>query len=72
MLVAVVQIGSWLIFNFQVQIVIWSYVEKVWEDVFVRGGTGIREEQFFGFLRFKYKLAKEYGHGLRLIPGLFV
>ena len=49
-----------------------TYVAKVWEDIFVRGGARLGEEQFFGFLRFKYKLAKECGLGLRVNPGLFV
>ena len=47
-----------------------TYVAKVWEDLCVRGGTRLREEQFFGFLTFKYKLAQEDGPGLRVIPGL--
>ena len=47
-----------------------TYVAKVWEDLCVRGGLRLREEQFFGFLRFKYKLAQECGPSLRVIPGL--
>ena len=31
-----------------------SYVLYVWESVYVRGAE-VRAEQFFGFLRFKYK-----------------
>ena len=49
-----------------------TFVGKVWEDLYVRGGSGLREEQFFGYLRFKYKLDQECGHSLRVIPGLFV
>ena len=49
-----------------------TYVDKVWEDNFVRGGQGLRLDQFFGFLRFKYKMANDCGLGLRVIPGLFV
>ena len=48
-----------------------TYVGKVWENLHVRGGPGLREEQFFGFLRFKYKLAQECGTSLGVIPGLF-
>ena len=31
-----------------------SYVLYVWDSVYVRGAE-VRAEQFFGFLRFKYK-----------------
>ena len=31
-----------------------SYVLHVWDSVYVRGAD-VRAEQFFGFLRFKYK-----------------
>ena len=36
---------SWLLGN---------YFEKVWNDI-VRKGTGVKTEEFFGFLKFKYR-----------------
>ena len=49
-----------------------TYVARVWEETFVRGGTMVKGEQFFGFLRFKYKTA-QLGARLSLctIPGMF-
>ena len=47
-----------------------NYVGEVWEELHVRGGSGLREDQFFGFLRFKYKMAQECGPLLGFIPGL--
>ena len=32
-----------------------TYVARTWEEAFVRGRAWLRAEQFFGFLRFKYK-----------------
>ena len=36
---------SWLLGN---------YFEKIWNDI-VRKGTGVKTEEFFGFLKFKYR-----------------
>ena len=49
-----------------------TYVTRVWEEIFVRGGAGVRAEQFFGFLRFKYR-GDQLGSRtpLKFIPGLF-
>ena len=49
-----------------------TYVARVWEETFVRGGTMVKGEQFFGFMRFKYKTA-QLGARLSLctIPGMF-
>ena len=47
-----------------------TYVAKVWENIYIRGGSRLKEEQFFGFLKFKYKLAQECGPVLRRIPNL--
>ena len=48
-----------------------SYVSRTWEDTFVRGGAWLRSEQFFWFLRFKYR-ADQLGARitLKVIPGL--
>ena len=48
-----------------------TYVERTWEDIFVHGRAWLRGEQFFGFLRFKYK-ADQFGARmpLNVIPGL--
>ena len=47
------------------------YVARVWEDTFVRGRAWLRAEQFFGFLRFKYR-SDQLGARMPLatIPGL--
>ena len=47
-----------------------TYVAKVWENIYIRGGSRLKEEQFFGFFKFKYKLAQECGPVLRRIPNL--
>ena len=48
-----------------------TYVAKVWEETFVRGRSWLRAEQFFGFLRFKYR-SDQLGARmpLAIIPGL--
>ena len=50
-----------------------TYVARTWEDIFVRGKAWLRAEQFFGFLRFKYR-ADQLGSRLPLgfISGLFL
>ena len=49
-----------------------TYVARTWEEAFVRGRAWLRAEQFFGFLRFKYK-SDQLGSRmpLNVIPGLF-
>ena len=53
--------GVWLIGTF---------VSWVWEKVFVRGAPELKKEEFFGFLKFKYKMAQELGISIGIIPGL--
>ena len=49
-----------------------SYVTRVWEEIFVRGGSLVKADQFFGFLRFKYRVAQMGSRTpLNFIPGLF-
>ena len=45
-----------------------TYVAKVWEEIVIRGGPGLKKEQFFRFLKFKYKIAQEVGPSLGFIP----
>ena len=48
-----------------------SYLARVWEETFVRGGGMVKGEQFFGFLRFKFKTAQLGARQtLHSIPGL--
>ena len=49
-----------------------TYVAKAWEETFVRDKAWLRGDQFFGYLRFKYK-SDQCGARmpLNLIPGLF-
>ena len=54
--------------------VIWligSYVGEVWRTLYAKGGAELNEAQFFGFLKFKYKI-DQLGARLVLnqIPGL--
>ena len=37
---------------------------SVWEEIFVKRGQSLKKEQFFGFLKFKYKMAQELGMSL--------
>ena len=48
-----------------------TYIAGAWEETFVRGRAWLRAEQFFGFLRFKYK-SDQLGARVSLgfIPGL--
>ena len=49
-----------------------TYVTRVWEENSVRGGARVKAEQFFGFLRFKYRVAQLGSRTpLNFIPGLF-
>ena len=52
--------GVWLIGTF---------VSWVWERIFVRGAPGLKKEEFFGFLKFKYKMAHELGTSIGVFPG---
>ena len=49
-----------------------TYIARTWEETFVRGRAWLRAEQFFGFLRFKYK-SDQLGARTPLgaIPGLY-
>ena len=55
--------------------VVWitgMYIAKAWEDLFIRSGEKLKAEQFFGFLRFKYRAAQLGARlPLNVIPGLF-
>jgi len=42
----------------------------VWEELFIRRGPELEKEQFFGFLKYKYKMAVELGFTLGILPGL--
>ena len=46
-------------------------VARVWERIVVQGGAFLEGEEFFGFMKFKYKTA-QMGNRLLLsfIPGL--
>ena len=48
-----------------------SYIAWVWREVYIHGKTRLRADQFFGFLRFKYK-SDQLGARLPLVmPDLF-
>ena len=54
--------------------VIWllgTYVGEVWRSIFVKGAPELNEDQFFGYLKFKYR-ADQLGARMPLnpIPGL--
>ena len=48
-----------------------NYTMKAWESIYVRGKGYLNGDEFYGFLKFKYK-ADQLGswHTLRNIPGL--
>ena len=56
-----VQQGVWLIGTF---------VAEVWEKIFIRGAPRLKKEQFFGFLKFKYKMTEELGIHIGVFPAL--
>ena len=48
-----------------------TYVTRVWEKIFMRNGAFLEGEEFFGFMRFKYKAAQLGARVvLSTIPGL--
>ena len=55
--------GVWMVGNF---------ISNVWENIYIRGGARLKEEQFFGFSKLKYKLGQECEPDLKTIPNLFV
>ena len=56
-----VQQGVWLMGTF---------VAEVWEKIFIRGAPRLKKEQFFGFLKFKYRMALGSGSSFGVIPEL--
>ena len=48
-----------------------TYIEKTWNDLYISGGDRLKTNEFFGYLKFKYK-ADQIGaqHSLDYIPGL--
>ena len=74
-------ISNWELINFffprsnSEKEVVWltgMYIAKAWEDLFIRSGEKLKAEQFFGFLRFKYRAAQLGARlPLNVIPGLF-
>ena len=53
--------------------VLGTYLDKVWEEIHVRGKIRLRWEVFFGFLKFKYKAAQLGARlSLGIIPCLLV
>ena len=48
-----------------------TYIEKTWKDLYISGGDRLKTNEFFGYLKFKYK-ADQIGarHSLDYIPGL--
>ena len=53
--------GVWLIGTF---------ISWVWEKIFIRGAPGLKKEEFFGFLKFKYRMAHQLGTSLGVLPEL--
>ena len=54
--------------------VVWllgNYFEKAWKDLYISGEERLKADEFFGYLKFKYK-ADQLGarHSLDYIPGL--
>ena len=48
-----------------------TYVAWVWKEVYMHGRSWIKADQFFGFLRFKYK-SDQLGARLPIVmPDLF-
>ena len=53
--------------------VVGSYVAEVWSEMFSKRGNHLKADQFFGFLKFKYKAAQLGSRmPLRAIPGISV
>ena len=52
--------GVWLIGTF---------VARVWEEIFVKNVQRLKKEQFFGFLKFKYKMDLQMEMPLGVFPG---
>ena len=76
------QISNWELINlylpstsFEKEIVwlVGTYVAGVWSEIFIRNGAFLKGDQFFGFLKFKYKAA-QLGSRMPLsaIPGIAV
>ena len=73
-------ISNWTIINFLVprndfeDEVIWlvgNYIAKVWKDLFARNKSVLKEEEFFGFLTYKFKEDQRGARTkMRDIPGL--
>ena len=53
--------GVWLIGTF---------VSWVWEKIYIRGAPVLKKEEFFGFLKFKFKMAQQLGSSMGVLPGL--
>ena len=74
------QISNWELINLVLpsssseKEVIWligTFVAEVWSAIFSRAGSGLKGDQFFGFLKFKYKAAQLGSRlSLNVIPGL--
>ena len=47
-----------------------TFVSWVWEKIFIRGAPVLKKEEFFGFLKFKYRIAHQLGTSLGVLPGL--
>ena len=45
-----------------------TFVSWVWEEIFIRGAPVLKKEHFFGYLKFKYKIAHQLGFVLGVIP----
>ena len=76
------QISNWELINlyspstrFEKEVVwlVKTYVAGVWSEIFIRNGAFLKGDQFFGFLKFKYKAA-QLGSRMPLsaIPGIAV
>ena len=76
------RISNWELINlylpstsFEKEIVwlVGTYVAGVWSEIFIRNGAFLKGDQFFGFLKFKYKAA-QLGSRMPLsaIPGIAV
>ena len=74
------KISNWELINlflpntrFEKEIVwlVGTYVAGVWSELFHRGNAWLKAEQFFGFLKFKYKAAQLGSRlPLEMIPGI--
>ena len=47
-----------------------TFVSWVWEEIFIRGAPVLKTEHFFGYLKFKYKIALQLGFVLGVLPGI--